>query len=545
MCETFDILFKNAVIIDGSGSRPLAHGYVGVNGDKIAHVGFDGKNLKGKREIDATGFFLTPGFLDAHAHLDEVPFLEPNFIFQITQGITTIVTGPCGVSAAPTRMNPDAYYYSYLMLDRVKEFVEDPPTSFHKYYEMLEKKKFAVNIAPMLGHSNVRDWFFGNKNIKFDDKTLEEAKGVVREAMEAGAFGMTAGLMYFPSGYADVKELGELCSVMKPYGGIFMNHIRSESDTLVESVQETLDVGKYADIPVQIHHMKCCGVRNRGKSKEALRIMENARMEGQDVTADQYPYILCNTNVSSILPPWSLEGKEQDVINRLKDPEQRKRIKHDIMDREHITYDNFWVNTDNPDKIIITRGAAPEYMGKSLKEASGKETEEEILDWTLDFIIDTFHEAPLANFYSLNEEDMRRIMLKDYVMIGSDSDVYYEGEQEIQHPRNMASHAVYLRKYVRDEHFLTLEQAIRKMTSLISERFGISDKGLIKVGYSADINLFKLDEVDDTTKETGKTMLSKGMKYVMNNGVFLIDDYKITGNLPGKALRKTQYHKKE
>jgi N-acyl-D-aspartate/D-glutamate deacylase len=479
--------------------------------------------------------------MDSHAHLDEVPMLEPNFTFQITQGITTIVTGPCGVSAAPTRMNPDANHYAYLLMDRIEEWKKDPPTTFARYFKYLDDKKYAVNIAPMLGHSNIRDWFFGNVNISFNETMMAEAKKMIKEAMDAGAFGMTAGLKYTPSGYGDVNELGEMCKVIAPYGGIFMNHIRSESDRLVESVEETLEIGRIANIPVQIHHMKSCGKRNEGKSVEALRIMEEARMKGQDVTADQYPYIMSNTNLATILPPWVAEGGSKSAIAKLKNQTIRQEIKRQIMDRETITYDNLWIGVNNPDKIIITRGAAPQYMGKSLKECSGKETEEEILDWTLDFIADTYEVSPLANFYALNEKDFRNILPKDYVMMGSDSDVYYEGPDFIQHPRNMASHAVYLRKYVKDEHFLTLEQAVRKMSGLIAERFGISDKGLIKEGMSADINVFNLDEIDDVTKETGKTVLSTGMKYVMNNGVFLIENYQMTGNMPGKALRKTYY----
>ena len=545
LSKRFEIYFKNATIVDGSGSRALANGYVGVNSKKIEFVGYGDEGLKhsGITEIDASGYLLTPGFFDAHAHLDEVPMLEPNFTFQITQGVTTIVTGPCGVSAAPTRMDPAANHYSYLLLDRVTQWKENPPVNFSMYYQYLDNTKFAVNIAPMLGHSNIRDWFFGNVNITFNETMMEKAKAMVKEAMDAGAFGMTAGLMYTPSGYADVTELGELCSVIKPYGGIFMNHIRSESDRLVESVQETIDVGAYAGIPVQIHHMKSTGFKNVNKSKGALKIMEEARNRGQDVTADQYPYLMANTNLACILPPWVLEGDKETVVGRLTNPESRKQIMEEVMDNTTSTYDNYWVAVGNdPSKIIITRGAAPEYMGKNLVEASGLQGEVEILNWTIDFIIDTYDVSPLANFYALNEEDMRRIMLKDYVMIGSDSDVYYEGEElTIQHPRNMASHAVYLRKYVKEEHFLSLEQAIRKMTSLIAERFGISDKGLIKEGYSADINVFKLEEVNDTTGESGVTYLSTGMKYVMNNGEFLIENYSRTGNLPGKALRKTYY----
>jgi N-acyl-D-amino-acid deacylase len=538
---TYDVLFKNAVIVDGTGSRPRAGGFVGVNNDKIDFVGFDAKNLKGEREIDVAGLFLTPGFLDSHAHLDEVPMLEPNFTFQVTQGVTTIVTGPCGVSAAPTRMDPKSNHYTYLMLDRVEEWKKDPPTTFERYYKYLDEKKYAVNIAPMLGHSNIRDLIFGNVNISFNETTMSKAKEMIKEAMDAGAFGMTAGLMYTPSGFGDAKEIGEMCKVITPYGGIFMNHIRSESDRLVESVEETLEIGRIAKIPVQVHHMKSCGKRNENKSLQALRIMEEARMKGQDVTADQYPYIMSNTDVSTILPPWVREGDSNTVIGRLKNTTLRPKIKAEIMDREKITYDNLWIGVDDPDKIIITRGAPKQYMGKSLKACSGKETEEEILDWTLDFIADTLTFSPLANFYALNEKDFRNILPKEYVMIGSDSDVYYEGEDDIQHPRNMASHAVYLRRYVKDEHFLTLEQAVRKMSGLIAERFGISDKGFIKEGMSADINVFNLDEINDTTKETGKTVLSTGMKYVMNNGVFLIDDYKMTGNKPGRALRKTYY----
>ena len=539
--KTFDILFKNATIVDGTGSRPRANGYVGVNKDKIEYVGFEGKNLKGKKEIDASGLFLTPGFFDSHAHLDEVPMLEPNFTFQVTQGVTTIVTGPCGVSAAPTKMRPDANHYGYLLLDRVEEWKKDPPTTFARYFKYLDDKDYAVNIAPMLGHSNIRDWIFGNVNISFNETTMSEAKKMIKEAMDAGAFGMTAGLMYTPSGYGDAKEIGEMCKVIAPYGGIFMNHIRSESDRLVESVEETLEIGRIANIPVQVHHMKSCGKRNKGKSAEALRIMENARNNGQDVTADQYPYLMSNTDLSTILPPWVLEGKGTEVVSRLRNYTLRPIIKAQVMDRENITYDNLWIGVDDPNRIIITRGAEPEYMGKSLKECSGKETESDILDWTLDFIADTFSVSPLANFYALNEEDFRRILPKDYVMMGSDSDVYYEGPGYIQHPRNMASHAVYLRQFVKDEHFLTLEQAVRKMSGLIAERFGITDKGFIKEGMSADINVFNLDEINDTTKETGNTVLSTGMKYVMNNGVFLIDNYAMTGNKPGKALRKTHY----
>ncbi|EAY22455.1 hypothetical protein TVAG_034780 [Trichomonas vaginalis G3] len=210
------------------------------------------------------------------------------------------------------------------------------------------------------------------------------------------------------------------------------------------------------------------------------------------------------------------------------------------MDREHILYDNYWVSSGSPSKIVITRGAPSEMMEKNLVELSGKTDEREVLEWTLDLIARGI--TPLANFYAINEKDMLNIMPKDYVMMGSDSDVYYEGYgKTVQHPRNMASHSVFLRKYVKELDVLSLEKAVNKMSGLIADRFGINDRGKVFVGNYADLNMFKLDEINDTTKETGWTWPSTGMKYVMNSGEFLIDDYKMTGNLPGKGLRKTDY----
>ncbi|EAY22456.1 hypothetical protein TVAG_034790 [Trichomonas vaginalis G3] len=278
--------------------------YVGINGKKIQYIGKETRHT-GKKEIDGTGFVLTPGFFDAHAHLDEVPFLEPNFTFQINQGITSIVTGICGVSAAPTRMDKNSNHYSYLLLDRVTEWFKDPPTTFKHYYDYLDKTKFAVNTIPMLGHSNVRDLLVGNVNVTFNETMMQKARDMVEEAMQAGAFGLTAGLMYYPSGYADVHEMAELCKVVNKYGGIFMNHMRSESDYFIEAVEETLEIGRQSGCPVQIRHMKTCGERNLNKSYKAIRMIDEARAKGQDVTVDQYPYLMANTDLTAILPPWA------------------------------------------------------------------------------------------------------------------------------------------------------------------------------------------------------------------------------------------------
>jgi len=536
VCKPIDHIIRGATIIDGTGG-PRMIGDVGILNGSIICVK-DCNNYSSTSEIQGSGYYLTPGFIDVHAHLDVAPFLDNRMLPQVHQGITTVAVGMCGLSPAPFNMKNDTLIYRFFKLKIIDEFKQRPFVNFSVYLEEMGKKSFPVNIVPLVGHGAIRSMVLGNDPVDASEKDIGKMKEIAEEAMKAGAFGMTTGLIYPPGLFANTNELIEISKTISKFGGIYMSHVRSESDDIVKSVEEVIKIGKEAGIPAQVHHFKVCGAKNKGKGIEAVNLIEKARKDGYDVTADQYNFQMSATTFSSLLPPWSIAGSAQDIVNRLANSTTRNQIKSDIINGIP-DFDNMWQNVGTPSGIVfLSAPGHDEYSGKSVAELAGAQ---DPLEWSLDFLMNNMEDDALCLFYEIQEEDMRTIMLKDFVMVGSDCQFVDLASSNKVHPRSVASHSRFLRQYVKEEHFISMEAAIRKMTGFPAERYGISSKGVIKIGYDADINLFSLDKINDTTKDTGNPVLSSGMEYVFVNGKMIIQNGAVTSNKPGNVLRRYNY----
>jgi len=532
----YDYVIINATIVDGTGS-PRYNGDVGIKDGIIISVGNVKEREDSRYIINGTGYILTPGFIDVHTHLDIAPFFDPSFLPQLSQGITTIATGMCGLSPAPSNQDPSVQLYTYFKLGDIQRYKERPFTNFSIYLDELDKINISVNMIPLVGHGAIRNMVLGNRNKKPSIEEMQIMKDITTGTMKSGAFGMTTGLAYTPGAYSDVEELIELSKIVKEYGGIFMSHIRSESDDVIESVKEVISVAKGANIPSQVHHLKVCGMKNAGKGEEVLKLIEKAREDGLDITADQYPYLMSSTGLSSILPPWALEGGSNDVIARLENKTTRAKIRIDILNGLE-GFDDLWMNVGNdPEKIVIVSSPGhPEYSGKSLKELAGNA---DAMEWSFDYLINSSMKYTRALYFEIVEQDFKSIVKKDYVMVGSDTQFVNLSSSDKVHPRSLASHSRFLRQYVREEKLLSLEEAIRKMTGFPAQRYGVETKGFIKPGFDADITLFKLENVDDTTKETGMVLMSKGFDFVFVNGILVVNNSIVQNEKrPGKILRR-------
>ena len=521
----YDILIENGYIIDGTGN-PWFRADIGVIGDGIEAIGRLG-GADSERRIDARELVVAPGFIDIHSHSDYTVLIDPRVESKVRQGVTTEVVGNCGSSAAPMNSEVRAYREKYMRATLGEEFEFNWET-MGDFLNLVDAGGASFNVVALVGQGTVRQNVMDHEDRPPTDTELKAMRKLVAKAMEDGAWGMSTGLIYTPSCYADTDEIVELAKFAAEYGGVYFSHIRGEGETLLEAVKEAIEIGERAGVPVEIAHFKASGREHWGKTKESLRLVEEGRKRGVDVTFDQYPYIASSTGLAALLPHWAQEGGAERLLERLSDPETRRKIAEGPAT----------VTRDWDSVMVALAKNHPQYEGKTITEIAGLEGKDP-MDMVFDLLLAEEAQVSIVSF-GMSEDDVRRVIRSPNMMVGSDGravaprGILGKGKP---HPRYYGTFPRVIGHYVR-EGVLTLQEAVRKMTSMPAQRLGLPDRGLLREGFKADITLFDPQTVKDEATFTDPHRFASGIPYVIVNGTIVVDDSEHTGALPGKALRK-------
>jgi N-acyl-D-amino-acid deacylase len=532
----FDLVITNGHIIDGTGS-PWYSGDLGIRGGKVAAIG----NLSAsprKRTIDAAGKVVAPGFIDMLGQSELTILVDPRLPSKIYQGITTEITGE-GNSVAPLN---DAIIQSDRPGYEHYKITPDWRT-FRQYFARLEKQGMGINLASYVGATSVRRMVLGDDNQQPASDQLEQMKTLVRDAMKDGAVGVSTALEYAPAPYAKTEELIALAAEGGKFGGIYSTHMRDESNSVLEAIDEALRIGREAHVPVEIWHIKVAGKANWGRMPEVVAKINAARAAGTDVTADTYAYTAWFNDFSAFIPPWAHDGGTAKLVERLKDPATRERIRKDMLTPSN-DWDNEWQEIPGPEAVMIGVVQNPKMLplqGKRLSEIA-KLWNKNPMDALFDFLIEDPNTGVAV--FGMSQPDVTLAVQQSWVAFDNDSSgTSPDGllGQEHPHPRAYGTFPRILRKYVREDKVLSLEDAIRKMSALPAQRLRLSDRGVLKAGMWADVVIFDPATVRDLATFDNPNQLSEGMEYVLVNGVPVIDHSKMTGALPGKVLRGPGY----
>jgi dihydroorotase/N-acyl-D-amino-acid deacylase len=466
--------------------------------------------------------------------------IDPRAESKVFQGITTEVTGEGG------SIGPINDYILKEMEPVIKKFnLTIDFRTIGEYFARLERTPPAINIATYVGATQVRQYVLGDEDRAPTAAELDEMRKLVAQAMEDGAVGLSTSLVYAPAFYAKTEELIELAKVASRYGGIYATHMRNESNAIMPAIDEALRIGREARIPVEIFHLKMAGKQNWGKMAEVIKKIEEARARGLDVTADQYPYVAGATALSASIPPWAHEGGTQKLIERLKDPATREKLKKE-MRTPTSEWENFYLGAGAGEGILVARVLKEElmkYQGKRVSEVARMMNKADEIDALFDLVIADAGQTG-AIYFLMSEDDVKLAMKQPWLSIGVDHGAVAttgplsEGRA---HPRGYGSFPRILGKYVRDERVITLEEAIRKMTSLAANRVGLAERGLLKPGYFADVVVFAHNLTSDISTFEDPNRLSTGMRFVLVNGQSVIDGGKQTMARPGRPLRGPGY----
>lgn len=529
VAKRLDVLFKGATVVDGAGN-PSFMGDVGVRADRIELVAPAGMaQCEAELEVDCKGLVLCPGFIDIHNHSDVAIFDNPSADNYVYQGVTTVVVGNCGVSAAPRCPHEEGNEFSCT----VDVDIQRRWDSFAGYLETLDELPKAINVASLVGHGQIRRKVVGEDDKSPSEQEMKAMKRLVEEAMEAGAFGLSTGLIYSPGMYATTSEITELAALVAKYGGIYATHLRSEADLEIDAVAEAIDVGRASGCRVQVAHLKASARRNWGLVRLALDIMEYARRLGIEVTCDVYPYTVSGAGMFHLFPGWARSGGKAALMNRLRDPVAKQRIRTELL-RPSLQWENILFDAGF-DGLLITRSEIfPEFQGKTLAQVA-KMREETPMD-TLFSLAEADLDMGMAAG-GMSEEDLRYALRHRLSMVCSDGSVVRFGEG-CPHPRNYTAFTRAIATYARDESVLTLEDAIYKMTGFPAWKLGLADRGVIRPGSRADIAVFDYWRLANRADFGDPHHYSQGMIHVMVNGKFVLKDERPTGMRPGKALRR-------
>jgi len=535
--RSFDTVITNGHIIDGTGS-PWYSGEIGIRDGRIAAIG----NLSGVQRthtIDVHGMVVAPGFIDMLGQSELTILVDPRLPSKIYQGITSEITGEGG-SIAPLndaiiKADRSSYDHYHITPDW---------RSFRQYFARLEKQGMGINLASYVGATQVRRMVLGDDDKQPTPAQLDQMRELVRQAMRDGAVGVSTSLEYAPAPYAKTDELIALASEASKFGGIYATHMRNESDAVLPAIDEALRIGREGHLPVEIWHIKVAGKANWGRMPEVVAKINAARAQGMDVTADTYAYTAWFNSLSAFIPPWAHDGGDAKLIERLKDPAMRARMRKDMMTPSS-DWDNEWQEIGGPEDILIGVVQNPKLLplqGKRLAEVA-KMQNKDPMDALFDILIEDNASTGVAVF-GMSEPDVVLALQQPWVSVDNDSSgASPEGilGQEHPHPRAYGTFPRILRKYVREEKKLTLEDAIRKFAALPAQRMRLTDRGVLKTGVWADIVVFDPATVRDLATFEKPNQLSQGMEYVLVNGIPVIDQGKETGALPGKVLRGAGY----
>jgi N-acyl-D-amino-acid deacylase len=535
----YDLLIKNGLVIDGSG-RPGYIADVAIVGDRIVRIG-NLKNISAAREINAGGMVVAPGFIDMLGQSETYLLIDPRAMSKVMMGVTTEVTGE-GESIAPVN---ERLIKEQEDFNRRYKLTIDWRT-LGEYFSRLEKQGSGVNLATFVGATQVREYVVGFDNRPPTPSELEQMKQLVAAAMKDGALGLSTSLQYVPARFAKTDEIVELAKVARQYGGIYATHQRSEANALDESLAEVFQIARQAHIPVEIWHLKTAYKKNWGRMPEVLAKIGRARSGGLDITADIYPYIAGSTSLSACLPPWALEGGTEKMLARLRDSSIRERLKKEItIDSKE--WENIYLGSGGASGILIGSVVNRDLEAMQGKRVSqiAEEQGKDPLDALFDLIL-ADHGQTGAIYFMMSEEDMRAAMRAPFVSFCTDSgaranDGPLAGSKS--HPRGWGSYPRILGRYVRDEHLLTLAQAIHKMTGLPAARVGLRDRGLLRSGFYADLTIFDPQRVLDRATFEMPNQHPEGIKYVVVNGQISVDDGQRTPALGGRVLRGPGYRK--
>ena len=535
--QPFDIVITNGHIVDGTGS-PWYSGQIGIRAGRIVAIG----NLDGTprtRTIDAHGQVVAPGFIDMLGQSEMSILVDPHLPSKIYQGITTEVTGEGG-SAAP--LNAQMIAADRAGYDHLK--INPDWTTFREFFARLEKQGMGINMASYVGATSVRRMVLGDADIQPTPTQLAEMQSLVDQAMRDGAVGVSTALQYAPAPYAQTEELIALAFTAGRRGGVYATHMRSEGDAEAAAIDEAIRIGKEGQIPVEIWHLKTAGKPNWGKMPQIVARIQAARDAGVDISANTYAYTAWFNTFSAFIPPWAHDGGDAKLVERLKDPQIRARIRKDMLDPKG-DWDNEWQEISTPDDILIAVVQSPELVplqGKRLSDVAALWHEDPI-DALCDILIKDKAFTEVAVF-GMSEPDVKLALQQPWVSVDNDSQgTSPQGllGSEHPHPRAYGTFPRILRKYVREEHALTLEDAIRKFAALPAQRMHFTDRGVLKAGMAADIVIFDPATIRDLATFEQPNQLSQGMDFVLVNGVPVIANGTMTNALPGKVLRGPGY----
>jgi N-acyl-D-aspartate/D-glutamate deacylase len=530
--QPYDLLIRHGKIVDGTGN-PWVYGDLAVRGDRIVAVGRVAPG-KAQRQIDARGLVVAPGFIDMHSHSDFLLLEDGHAQSKIRQGVTTEVLGE-GSSAGPYqgKLTPPPV----AVRGKTERW-----TTLGGYFDVVERARVSTTVASFVGLGTIWECVMGKSHARPTPEQLERMKALVEQAMKDGAAGISSMVAMPPGSLATTDEIVELCKVAARYGGIYFTHIRNEGTGVFEAIREAIEIGRRAGILVEIIHIKIADQVNWGRMGEIVKLIDDARREGVNVQANIYPYTRGQNNLSSIIPPWAHEGGTAKLLERLKDPTQRGKLKHDITKGIPGWYNHYTAVGGDWSRMLVAGNNA--YRGLTVDRIMAARTKHkkspDLLDELFDLLIEEGGSVP-AVYDHHTEKDMNLAMVQPWCSFGSDG-LAYAAEGPLRrghpHPRSFGTFPRVLGVYVRQRGLLRLEDAVRRMTSANAAKLGLTDRGLLRPGHAADITVFDPERIIDRATYEDPFQYSEGVEYVIVNGQIVLDRGKHTGAMPGRALRR-------
>ena len=535
-CEEYDVVIRKGTIYDGYGFEPFISD-VAIKGDKVALIK-EHISEKGRKEIDAKGLAVAPGFINMLSWATTSLIKDGRSLSDIKQGVTLEVYGEGG------SMGPLSDSMKQQQQENEEDFRIDW-TTLGEYLESLERRGVSTNVASFIGATTLRIHEIGFENRAPTDDELNNMRALVRQAMEEGALGIGSSLIYAPAFYSSTEELIELCKVAAEYGGMYISHMRSESNQLLEALDELITIAEKANIPAEIYHLKAGGIKNHYKMDLVIKKVSEARARGLNITADMYTYIAGATGLNAHMPPWVQEGGYDKWVERLENPTIRSKVKIEM-----ITDTDDWENLGylaGPDGVLFAGFKNPDlrkFIGMTLNEVAA-ETGKHYADVAMDFVIQDGSRVDVV-YFLMSEENVKKQIKLPYMSFGSDAgSIAPEGDflKNNPHPRAYGNFARLLGKYVREEKVIPLEEAIYKLTSLSANKLKIKKRGLLKEGYYADVVIFDPNTISDHATFGNPHQLATGMQHVFVNGIQVLNEGEHTGATPGKVVRGPGYKK--